>query len=209
VTLSSMQHSSSNNRIKLEMILIGIFTFIAGFLFAFLVRFMVVNRRIKKGMLEIKYNKLPISSKLKLMVREVVFRFSIQRFNRDFLVNLKSNDIHLIQILHRSHFPEVCKNVSDVKFGLAVYIPTRPLSHDQKKKLQRILKEEMENYEQTKYPVEYHVIDAGSRPRFTGYLLARMVREVFQKDDVDIQIFDEGILPYHYPAEIIQQLAGH
>ena len=61
-----------------------------------------------------------------------------------------------------------------------------------------MLKEESEEFNKAEHPIEYIVIDAGSRVRYTGYLLARLVREIFENDDVNFQLYDEGVLPYHY-----------
>jgi len=66
-----------------------IISFILGFLFAFLLRLIVINVREKKGLNEVKYKSLPLTSKMKIIIREIIFKFSIQRFNRDFLLNLK------------------------------------------------------------------------------------------------------------------------
>lgn len=173
-----------------------------GFLFAFLLRLIVINRREKKGLYEIKYKPIGLSSKMKVLLRELIFKFSIKKFNRDFLLNINSDGKCIIQIMHRSHFPEFCKDLSDVKFGLAIYIPTKPLTSEQKVKLMQVLKEESEEFNKTDYPVEYFVIDAGSRARYTGYLIARVIKEVFNKEDVSYELFDEGTLPYHYPLEI-------
>ena len=176
--------------------------FILGLLFFVFIRLIVINVREKRGLNAIKYKRAPLRYKMMNMVRQIIFKFSIQKFNRDFLLNLKSNGVHLMQIMHRSHFPEVCKNVSDDKFGLAIYIPTKPLSSEQKQKLKQVLDDESEEFIRYNYPVEYFVIDAGSRVRFTGYLIARIIKEVFKKDDIDLELYDEGTLPYHYPVKI-------
>jgi hypothetical protein len=176
--------------------------FVVGVVFAVLLRLFVIDRREKKGVYESRYGVMNLTSKMKAIVRQIIYKFSIQKFNRDFLLNLKSNGVHLMQIMHRSHFPEVCENISDVKFGLAIYIPAKPLSHDQKQRLTMVLREETEDFKNAEYPVGYFVIDAGVRVRFTGYLLARIINEVFDKKDVDLELFDEGILPYHYSIEI-------
>jgi hypothetical protein len=193
----------SENKIELKiMTLVIIASFLMGLVFAFLIRLIVINRRERKGLYEVKYKPLSLSSKMKGIIRELIFKFSIQKFNRDFLLNLKSKGVLLMQIMHRSHFPEVCENISDVKFGLAIYIPTKPLSTEQKNKLKKVFQEEMEEFKRYDYPIGYFVIDAGPRVRFTGYLLAKIITEVFGKEDVDLELFDEGILPYHYSIEI-------
>jgi len=107
-----------------------------------------------------------------------------------------------MQVMHRSHFPEIAVNASDLKFGLAIYIPIKPLNSTQRNVLIKVLKEESENFEAAEHPIEYFVIDAGSRVRFTGYLMARIIKEVFKLEDVDVELFDEGVLPYHYLLRI-------
>lgn len=179
-----------------------VIAFCLGFSFAFLLRSIVVQRREKKGKLEVEYTKVRLTSKMKNMVREIIFRFSIQKSNRDFLLNIKLGETTIMQVMHRSHFPEVCLDVVDIKFGLAIYIPTKTLTFKQKEKLRLVLVEDSEQSNNSEYPVGYLVIDAGSRVRFTGYLLARLVKEVFTADDVTLELYDEGILPYHYGATI-------
>jgi hypothetical protein len=176
-------------------ILIG---FVCGFLFAFLVRLIVINVREKSGKDEIKYRPMPLGFKMKSMIREVVFKFSIRRFNRDFLLNVKLHGKVVMQVMHRSHFPELLKNLSDVRFGLAIYIPIKPLSAEQQQILVKVLNEEMEQFSVSEYPIEYFVVDAGVRAKFNGYLMARIIKDVFDADDVDLELYDEGILPYHY-----------
>lgn len=182
-----------------------IFAFILGFLSAFLLRLIVIKNRDKKGTNEIKYKPLRLTSKIKIIIREIIFKFSIQKFNRDFLLNIKSNGNTIIQVMHRSHFPEVIKNIKDVKFGLAIYIPIKPLSPDQKNTLLQVLKDESEDFNMAEYPIEYFIIDAGTRVRYTGYMITRIVMEVFKKDDVDLELYDEGTLPYHYALDITKR----
>ncbi|MBL7872908.1 MAG: hypothetical protein JNM78_14930 [Cyclobacteriaceae bacterium] len=107
--------------------------------------------------------------------------------------------------MHRSHFPEVIKNIKDANFGLAIYIPIKPLTSDQKNTLLQVLKDESENFNMAEYPIEYFIIDAGTRVRYSGYLIARVITEVFKKDDVDLELYNEGILPYHYSLDITRR----
>lgn len=179
-----------------------IVAFVVGFFCAILLRLIVIAVREKKGLNEAKYKSLRLTSKMKIMVREIIFKFSIQRFNRDFLLNIKSNGEVIMQLMHRSHFPELLINTSDVKFGLAIYLPIKPLTVDQKQILLKVLNEESENFNVAEYPIEYFVIDSGSRARYTGYLIARIIQEVFKKEDVEFELYDEGILPYHYHLDI-------
>lgn len=178
--------------------------FCLGFSFAFFLRSIVIQRREKKGKLAVEYTKMPLTCKMKSMVREIIFRYSIQRFNRDFLMNIKLNENTIMQVMHRAHFPEVCLNMADIKFGLAIYIPTKPLTFKQKEKLRLVLEEDSEQFNNSEYPVGYVVIDAGSRVRFTDYLLARLVKEVFTADDVTLELYDDGILPYHYGTTFVK-----
>lgn len=183
--------------------------FVAGFLFAFLLRLFIIGIREKRGMNELKYKSLPLTSKMKIIVRQIIFKFSILKFNRDFLLNIKLNGRVIMQLMHRSHFPELITNLSDVKFGLAIYIPIKPLTTHQQQVLVKLLKEESEQFSASERPIEYFVIDAGSRARYNGYLIARIVREVFKSDDVDLELSDEGILPYHYHLDVRKRGAGN
>lgn len=176
--------------------------FVVGFLFAVLLRLFAIDRREKKGLHEARYKKLNLTSKMKNTVRQIIFKFSIQKFNRDFLLNLKLNGRVIIQLMHRSHFPELIKNLSDAKFGLAIYIPIKPLTKSQQQVLIGLLNEESEQINIAEYPIEYLVIDAGSRARYSGYLIARIITEVFETADVDLELYDEGVLPYHYQLDI-------
>src|SRR5687767_14063401 len=120
--------------IKFAMMVNIIVAFALGFVFAIMLRLIIIELRAKRGLYEIEHKALTLSPKMKVMLREIVFKFSIKKFNRDFLLNIKSQSTYLIQIMHRSHFPELCNDKSDIKFGLAVYIPLNPLTPGQRQK---------------------------------------------------------------------------
>jgi hypothetical protein len=105
-----------------------------------------------------------------------------------------------MQIMHRAHFPELCKSESDIKFGLALYIPTSNLSENKIIALQSIIEEESEVLRGGRDidVVDYFLIDLGKRVRFSGYLLTRIIKEVFEKEEknMSLELFSEGNLPY-------------
>lgn len=45
----------------------------------------------------------------------------------------------------------------------------------------------------------YFIVDLGSRIRFSGYLLIRIIKEVFieEEKNMSLKLFSEGELPYH------------
>ena len=65
-----------------------------------------------------------------------------------------------------------------------------------------ILKEELEEFTIEDYPRDYFVIDMGTKVKYGGYLIAKIVKEVFKADDVDLELHDAGFLPYHYKFDI-------
>jgi hypothetical protein len=180
--------------------------FLLGFVFAFTLRLIVIGIREKKGRDYVKYNSLPLTSRMKIAVREIIFKYSIRKFNRDFLLSIKLHEHVIMQLMHRSHFPDIIKDLSDVKFGIAIYIPIKPLTNLQRDLLLKILREEMEHSRVSEPPIEYVVIDAGTRARYNGYLIAKIIKEVFKADDVYMEISDEGVLPYHYTIDIPTRL---
>ena len=62
------------------------------------------------------------------------------------------------------------------------------------------MKEELENYQSETEPFNYFAIDVGKSIRFGGYLISRLLKEVFdfelEKDTFDFKLFNEGELPY-------------
>lgn len=101
--------------------------------------------------------------------------------------------------MHRSHFPELCQSESDVAFGLALYIPISHWSKERISKLNEFVEEESEVANKKKSgQLEFYVIDLGTRVRFGGYFLSRLIKEVFEEDENSFssELFSEGNLPY-------------
>ena len=116
-----------------------------------------------------------------------------------FLLNISFEGEIVMQIMHRAHFPELCQSESDVAFGLALYIPISQLSDDRIYKLNKIVEEESEVASKNKFgQLEFYLIDLGTRVRFGGYFLSRLIKEVFEGDEKNLssELFSEGNLPY-------------
>ena len=153
----------------------------------------------KKGVKQKDYNGLPFNLRLKDTIRHIVFEYDIKRKNNDFLLNIILGGKTIIQVMHRAHFPELCQVESDIGFGLAVYIPINELNQDQINKLNSIIDEETETLHSSKIgKLEYHILDLGRRIRFGGYLLSRILYEVFEGEEsgFDLELFSEGNLAY-------------
>ncbi|AYB33475.1 hypothetical protein [Chryseolinea soli] len=170
--------------------------FITGILFAAVVRLLVINIREKRGLHEAKFRPKRLSSKARYVLRKVVFDFSIKKFNRDFVVNIKIKESIVMQLIHRAHFPELNIEESDIAFGIAIYIPLKPLSMAQRQKLERLLNEEVGKFVTVEQPFAYFLVDIRIAARFGGYLLARILKEIFRSEDADFELADEGSLPY-------------
>jgi hypothetical protein len=177
-------------------IIIGI---IIGWLSMYVFLIIAKNLKQKKGAKEKDYSKLPFTTQLRDSIRHIVFEYNIKRKNNDFLLNIiLKNDI-VMQIMHRSHFPELCQSESDVAFGLALYIPISHWPKDRVAKLNEIVEEESEvAIKNRSGQLEFHVIDLGTRVRFGGYFLHRIIKEVFEGDENNFnsELFSEGNLPY-------------
>ena len=135
---------------------------------------------------------------VKDVLRNIVLRYNND--NSDFLVNISISQSTVIQLLHRSHFPELMEQNNDVSFGIAVYIPLRGLSKIQKEKLEIILKDHAETSTFSEIPFSYYVLDIGKKIRYGGELLGLIMKEVFgvvEEDQINIELYDEGKLPYN------------
>lgn len=177
-------------------LIIGI---ILGWVSLFSARAITLYLKEKKGTKASDYNKLPFTSKLKDSVRHIIFEYNVKRSNNDFLLNINLKGKKVMQVMHRSHFPELCQTESDIDFGLALYIPVSELKKDQQAKLDNIIEEESEVFKSSKLgELEYYLIDLGKRVRFSGYLLHRIIKEVFEGDEHQFssELFSEGNLPY-------------
>jgi len=94
----------------------------------------------------------------------------------------------------------LCRSESDIAFGIALYIPVKGWRADRIQVLDEIINEESEVKRTGKVGnLEYYIIDLGKRARFGGYLLSRIVKEVFEADEAQFstELFSEGNLPYH------------
>ena len=176
--------------------------FAVGVLFTIGVRFLMLSSKDKRGRDHLKYNPVPLNSKMKIVIRKIIVDFSIRRFNRDFLLNVNLKGQTIMQLLHRAHFYEIITDLADVKFGVAIYVPLSPLTDVQRRCLFKILKEELKPFKDEEYDRDYFVIDAGTMVKYPGYLITKIITEVYNVDDVDLELHDEGFLPYHYKFDI-------
>ena len=170
-----------------------------GWVSLYIAGVVIKNFRQKKGSKDKSYRNWPLTVKLRDTVRHIIFEYSIKRKNNDFLLNINLNGNHVMQIMHRAHFPELCQSESDIRFGLALYIPLSNLSSDKVKALEVIIEEESEILRgERSDAVAYLVVDLGKRVRFGGYFLARIIKEVFEKEEgsMSLELFSEGNLPY-------------
>lgn len=157
--------------------LLGLMT---GMVLAYLLYVIIKNIRKKKGIKYEEYKRLPLLIRLKDVIRNIVYEYSIVRHNEDFLLNILYGKTKVMQIMHRAHFPYLLKNKTDIKFGLALYVPITKLSDSQKAKIEKILIEESDSYHRQNEPFDYHVIDLGNGIRHGGYLISRLLNEVFE-----------------------------
>lgn len=163
--------------------------------------FLLVMKKIKekKGVKEKEYSKLPFTTMIRDSIRHIVFEYSIKTKNNDFLLNIDLYGKTVIQLMHRAHFPELCQLESDINFGIAIYIPVVGWEEKKVEKLQNIIDQESEIMKISKIgKLEYNIIDLGTRVRYGGYLLTRIIKEVFEADENEFSstLFSEGNLPY-------------
>lgn len=154
----------------------------------------IKNLKQKKGFKEKDYNNFPLTTQLRNSIRHIVFEYNIKRKNNDFLLNISFEREIVMQIMHRAHFPELCQSESDVDFGLALYIPISQWSKDKISKLNKIVEEESEIASKNKFGhLEFYLIDLGTRVRFGGYFLSRLIKEVFDGDEKNLssELFSE------------------
>jgi hypothetical protein len=174
--------------------------FFAGVLFSYAAFIVIKLLKTKSGIKYNDYKKLPLLIKLKDTLRHIIYEYSIKRNNEDFLLNVSYKDARVIQVMHRSHFPYLAKENENINFGLALYIPITKLSESQKQALEKILIEESDNYQRESQPFDYHVIDLGKGLKHGGYLITRILKEIFKYDldeaNFSMELFSEGKLPY-------------
>lgn len=159
------------------------------------------NHRLKgkRGKRIVNYRKSEILRKLRDTLRHMVFEYNIKRENQDFSLNIHIGQKVRFQVLHRSHFPDLAKEEGDIDFGLALYLPVNKLSTEQREQMLRIFREESETFYYEEVPFDYHIVDLGKDIRYGGYLLTRILKEVFDTDRVDsvrFELFSEGEIPY-------------
>lgn len=171
-----------------------------GWVSLYVILILYKNLAEKRGIRHANYGKIPFTSRLRNIVRHIIFEYDIKRKNNDFLYNINLDGKHVMQLMHRAHFPELCRSESDIAFGIALYIPVKGWRAERIKVLDEIISEESEIKRTGKAGnLEYYIIDLGKRARFGGYLLSRIVKEVFEADEArfSTELFSEGSLPYH------------
>jgi hypothetical protein len=177
-----------------------VIVFLGGILFSYVTFVVIKIFKAKSGIRYDDYKKLPLLIRLKDTLRHIIYEYSIKRNNEDFLLNISHKGARVMQVMHRSHFPYLAKNSEKISFGLALYIPVTKLTDSQKQLLERILIEESDNYQKENQPFDYHVIDLGKGLKHGGYLITRILKEVFKYDldeaNFSMELFSEGKLPY-------------
>jgi hypothetical protein len=167
-------------------------------LYLFLILYKLLKE--KRGIKREQYGNIPFTARLRNIIRHIIFEYNIKRKNNDFLYNIDLDGKRVMQLMHRAHFPELCRSESDLAFGLALYIPVKGWNEERIKKLDNIINEETEIKHTGKTgELEYYIIELGKRARFGGYLLSRIVKEVFEAEEsrFSFELFSEGNLPYH------------
>ena len=177
-----------------------LFGILIGWISLYLFLILYKNLKGKRGIKHEEYGKIPFTTRLRNIVRHIIFEYDIKRKNNDFLYNVNLDGKHVMQLMHRAHFPELCRSESDIAFGIALYIPIKGWREDRIMKLDDIINEESEIKRTGKTgELEYYIVDLGKRARFGGYLLTRILKEVFDADESQFsaELFSEGNLPYH------------
>lgn len=175
------------------LVLIGVVIGVLLFFF----RGFLISRKAEKVDIKIpSYLSEPFFVKLKDTIRHIVVEYNIRRKNNDFLLNILDGRKIIMQLTHRSHYPEITKDDSDISFGMALYLPISELSVKQREKLLIIMKEESSFFLYEEVPFDYYVIDFGKRIKYCSYLLIRIIREIFGGEDVDFKLFSEGKISY-------------
>lgn len=178
---------------------ISIFSYLLGALTIYILVLYIKHRsNQKKGRRLENYNKSTVLQKLKDTLRHIVFEYNVKRKNNDFTLNVYLNGSIALQVLHRSHFPDLARSEDDINFGLALYVPVKHLNKIQKELMIKVLKEESEVFYFEEVPFDYFIIDIGKRIQFGGYLITRIIHEVFKKDseNMTFELFSEGALSY-------------
>lgn len=177
---------------------------IIGLLIGFMLSYsLIVLRNLlrqKKGIKYDEYKNLPLLIRINDTLRHIIYEYGIKKENHDFLLNLFYKKNVIMQVMHRAHFPYLSKVSEEIIFGLALYIPISKLTIEQKQTLEQILEMEPSTNIHEVEPFDYHVIDLGKGIKQGGYLITRILKEVFlydpESNDFDLKLFSEGELPY-------------
>ena len=177
--------------------IIGIFM---GIGFSYPIFILINYLRQKKGIKYDDYKKLPLLVKINDTLRSIIYEYGIKKDNHDFLLNIFHKGKVIMQVMHRAHFPYLSRKNNEISFGLALYISASELTELQKAELERILTKESVNSQQETQPFDYFVVDLGKGIKQGGYLISRILKEVFEfelnKEDFNFELFNEGELPY-------------
>ena len=159
------------------------------------------NQSGKVGMYYEKYKNGSTMKSLTNAIRTIIFRYGGRNEDhQSFVLNITKGDDVIIQLLHRAHFPELCKSSVDINFGIALYIPLDDsyMNNVMKNNLKKIMREEMQQMKEDKNPRTYFVLDIGARLMQGSYIISRILKEVFNVSDHDFyyELYDDSELPY-------------
>ncbi|HAS42990.1 MAG TPA: hypothetical protein DCS93_21095 [Microscillaceae bacterium] len=131
-------------------------------------------------------------------LRSIIFVYGGRSSTKSFIFNIFNNKKLIIQLLHRAHFPELCESVTDISFGIAIYIPVDYLNNATRNLLEKVMLEEGQDLKQDELPNTYYVVDIGGRLMYGSYLLSRIIKEVFGVEDNALfyELHDDLNLPY-------------
>ena len=139
--------------------------------------------------------------KIKDCLRNIVYDYNFVRQNEDFSLNILYKNVKIMKVLHRAHFADLLNSRWDIDFGLALYVPVTNLSVSQQERLRKIVDDESEVFQREMRPINYYAIDLGKGIKHGGYIITRIMNEVFEfsmnKDDFSFELFSDGNIPYH------------
>lgn len=175
--------------------------FFGGVLLCYAFLITVRHLKQKTGLNLKEYKRLPFLSRVKDILRHIVYEFGVKRNNFDFLLNIEKDNRVIIQVIHRAHFPFLLQDKTDeINFGLALYIPIAQLTEIEKMKIEKIIVEEQVSFQKEDRPFNYFVVDIGKSIRFGAYLISKLLREVYNfelnEGDFNFKLFNEGGLSY-------------
>ena len=140
----------------------------------------------------------PMTKKIKDQLRYIIWNYGVIEGNKDFLLEIKINDMIVMQIMHRAYFPELLESLDDTKFGLVAFISLKNFSHEQKIKMAKILADSSEDVQHKEIPFEYKTIEIGTLISHGGYFLGEIISNVFSanEESVSFKIYSDGNLPF-------------